>query len=208
MDSPPDESRVILALQALKKDENLSIRAAAKIYNVPATTIRHRRDGRTARRDTRPTLTNLTESEEQAVVQYVLELATRSFPPRLRGVEEMANELLRVRDAPPVGKLWAHRFVKRQPELRTRCVRKYDYQRAKCEDPAIISPWFDLVWNIKAKYGILDDDTYNFDETGFLMGMIFTGMVVTTSDGLTRAKLAQPGNREWSSVLQGVNALG
>jgi hypothetical protein len=208
IDSRPKESRVILALEAIKRDKNLSIRAAAKVYNVPATTIRHRRDSRTARRDTRPNLTNLTESEEQAIGRYVLELATRAFPPRLRGVEEMANELLRVRDAPPVGKNWAQKFVKRQPELCIRWSRKYDYPRAKCEDPKLIGDWFALVRNTKAKYGILDDDTYNFDETGFIMGMIFAGMVVTTSEGLTRAKLALPGNREWSTVIQAVNALG
>jgi len=208
MESLPNESRVVLALQAIQNDKNLSIRAAAKIYNIPATTIRHRRDGRTARRDTRPNSMNLTESEEKAIIQYVIELATRSFPPRLRGVEEMANHLLCVRDAPPVGKNWASKFVKRQPELRTHWSRKYDYQRAKCEDPELIGGWFTLVRNTKAKYGILDDDTYNFDETGFIMGMTFAGMVVTISDGRTRAKLAQPGNREWSTVIQGVNALG
>ncbi|KAJ6437614.1 LOW QUALITY PROTEIN: transposase-like protein [Purpureocillium lavendulum] len=127
---------------------------------------------------------------------------------RLRGVEEMANHLLRVRDAPPVGKNWASKFVKRRPELRTRFSRKYDYQRAKCEDAKLIGEWFALVRNTKAKYGILDDDTYNFDETGFMMGVIFAGMVVTTSDGRSRAKLAQPGNWEWSTVIQAVSALG
>jgi hypothetical protein len=50
---------------------------------------------------------------------------------------------------------------------------------------------------MKAKYGIIDDDIYNFDETGFMMGIICTGMVVETSDGRGKAKLAQPGNREW-----------
>ena len=208
MEELPNESRVILALQALQRDKNLSIRSAAKIYNIPATTIRHRRDGRTARRDTRPNSTKFTESEEEAIVQYVIELVTRSFPPRLRGVEEMANHLLRVRDALPVGQKWARNFVKRRPELRTRWSRRYDYQRAKCEDPKLISEWFALIQNTKAKYGILDDDTFNFDEVGFMMGVIFAGMVVTTSDGRTRAKLAQPGNREWSTVIQAVNARG
>jgi hypothetical protein len=120
----------------------------------------------------------------------------------------MANQLLRERDAPPVGKLWAHRFVRRQSKIRTRYLRKYDYQRAKCEDPKVIGEWFALVRNVKAKYGIVDDDTYNFDEVGFMMGIIFAGMVVTTSDGRGKAKLAQPGNREWATVIQGVNALG
>ncbi len=46
------------------------------------------------------------------------------------------------------------------------------------------------MWNIKAKYSIVDDDIYNFDETGFMIGIIFAGMVVTTSDGRSKAKLA------------------
>jgi hypothetical protein len=113
----------------------------------------------------------------------------------------MANQLLRVCDAPPVGKRWAYNFVQRKEELRKRWARRYDYQRAKCEDPKVISEWFTLVRNTKAKYGIVDDDVYNFDETGFMMGIIFAGMVVTTSDGLSKAKLAQPGNREWAIVI-------
>ena len=44
--------------------------------------------------------------------------------------------------------------------------------------------------NVKAKYGIVDNDIYNFDETGFMMGIIFAGIVVMTSDGRSKAKLA------------------
>ena len=208
MSSTSYEARVILAIEAVQNNKKTSIRAAAKIYNVADRTIRRRLAGRPARRDTVPNSRRLTDSEEKAIVQYITELYARSFPPRLRGVEDMANHLLRVRDAPPVGKLWAHNFVKRQPELRTRWTRKYDYQRAKCEDSKVISEWFALVRNVKAKYGIVDDDIYNFDETGFMMGIIFAGMVVTTSDGRSKANLAQPGNRQWATVIQGVNALG
>ena len=108
----------------------------------------------------------------------------------------MANQLLRARDASDVGQRWAHNFVQRRPELRTCFACKYDYQRAKCEDLKIIGEWFNLVRHTKENYGIADKDIYNFDETGFMMGIIFAGMVVTTSDGRGRAKLAQPGNRE------------
>lgn len=102
MDQPSYESRSILAIQGLQKDPNLSLREAAKIYEVNRMTLARRRAGQSARQDSRPNSMNITESEEQAVVQYVIELATRSLPPRLHGVEEMANYLLRVRDAPPV----------------------------------------------------------------------------------------------------------
>lgn len=208
MGSIPYEARVNLAIEAIQNDKHLSIRAAAKIYNVSYTTLHDRRAGKPARRDIPANSRKLTDLEERAIVQYVLELITRSFPPRLCGVEDMANQLLRARDAPRVGKHWASNFVKRQPELRTRYSRRYDYQRAKCEDPKVIREWFDLVRNMKTKYGILDDDVFNFDETGFMMGVIFPGMVVTTSNGRGKAKLAQPGNREWATVIQGVNALG
>ena len=94
----------------------------------------------------------------------------------------MANRLLADRDALPVGKRWASNFVKRHLDLKTRFFRKYDYQRAKCEDPTIIRDWFRLVESIIAKYGIDLADIYNFDETGFMMGLITSGMVVTGTD--------------------------
>ena len=59
-----------------------------------------------------------------------------------------------------------------------------------------------------AKYGIADADIYNFDETGFIMGQITVSMVVTSSDRRGKPKLAQPGNREWATVIQGVNSQG
>jgi len=52
------------------------------------------------------------------------------------------------------------------------------------------------MYNIKVKYGIINDDIYNFDKTGFIMGIIIATIVVTTSDGCSRAKQAQPSNRE------------
>ena len=150
----------------------------------------------------------MTNLEESVLVQYILDLAAKGFPPRVSTIGDMANRLLASRDAPPVGTRWASNFVKRRPELQTRFQRKYDYQRAKCEDPVIIRGWFELVRNTIAKYGIYDADIYNFDETGFIMGVILTATVVTSSDGRTKAKRVQPSNREWVTVIQGVNSQG
>jgi hypothetical protein len=138
MPSPTKESDIILALEAVQKDKQLSLRAAAKIYNVDHTTLLRRRAGKPARCDIPANSRKLTDLEEKTIIQYVIELCARAFSPRLSGVEDMANQLLRVRDAPPVGKRWAHNFVKRHQQLRTRVTKRYDYQRAKCEDPNII----------------------------------------------------------------------
>src|ERR1700761_61426 len=203
-----DESQVILALQAMQNDPKLSARAAGQIYSVDHAKLSRRRHGIQPRRHISANSRKLTDLEESVLVQYILDLAAKGFPPRLSIVEDMANRLLATRDAPRVGTRWASNFVKRRPELRTRLQRKYDYQRAKCEDPEIICGWFELVRNTIAKYGIHDMDIYNFDETGYMMGIISTATVVTSSDGRARAKRVQPGNREWVTVIQGVNSQG
>ncbi|KAF2837674.1 hypothetical protein M501DRAFT_187004 [Patellaria atrata CBS 101060] len=41
-----------------------------------------------------------------------------------------------------------------------------------------------------------------------MMGVSATSKVVTNSDAIGRAILIQPGNREWSTVIECVNATG
>ncbi|KAG6997197.1 hypothetical protein FocnCong_v015293 [Fusarium oxysporum f. sp. conglutinans] len=208
MSQPSNEARILLALQALQNNPKLSLRRAATIYEIGFGTLRNRKMGMQSRCDWIPKSRKLSNLEEQIIVQFLLDLNSRGFPTRLRFVEEMANSLLADRDASPVGKHWAHNFVKRQPELKTRLFRRYDYQRAKCEDLTIIRGWFRLVQNTIVKYGIRSDDIWNFDETGFMMGLIMAGMAVTGSERQGRPKSVQPGNREWITVIQAINAEG
>ncbi|KAG6998152.1 hypothetical protein FocnCong_v013463 [Fusarium oxysporum f. sp. conglutinans] len=205
---PNTEARTLLALQALQNNSKLSIRRAAKLYKISEHRLRRRQNGIQSRRDWIPKSRRLSDLEEKIIVQFILDLDSRGFPPRLRGVEEMANRLLADRDASPVGKRWTSNFVKRHKELKTRFFRRYDYQRAKCEDPTVIRNWFRLVENIITKYGIDLADIYNFDETGFIMGFIASGMVVTGTERRGRPKSVQPGNREWITVIQAINAEG
>ena len=100
----------------------------------------------------------------------------------------MANQLLAARSASKVGIKWPENFVRRTAELKTRFNRKYDYQRAKCEDPELIGGWFQLVRRTIEKHGIAEQDIYNFDETGFQMGVILTSKVITGSERCKRPK--------------------
>lgn len=150
----------------------------------------------------------LTATEESAIVQHVLDLDARGFPPTKDMLRDMANKLLAERHRDPVGKLWPDNFIKRTPELKTRWTRRYDRQRALNEDSQALEAWFKLVRSTKAKYGILDQDTFNFDETGFMMGVISSQLVVTGAHRRGKAKLVQPGSRVWTTVIQGINASG
>ncbi|KAG6978255.1 Pogo transposable element with ZNF domain [Fusarium oxysporum f. sp. conglutinans] len=197
-----------MALQALQDDPKLSMRHAAKIYDVNRNTLSNRKKGKQARCNTISKSQNLSNLEEEAVLQYVLDQDMRGFPCQLSIVEDIANRLLADRGEQPVGKNWANNFINRQPELKSRYQRKYDYQRALCEDPITIRNWFRLVENTIAKYGIRSDDIWNFDETGFMMGMISTRKVITSAERRGRPKAVQPGSREWVTVIEAVSAEG
>jgi hypothetical protein len=120
----------------------------------------------------------------------------------------MADKLLAARGGQPVGKRWAERLVTRSDELKMAFNRAKDRQRILQEDPEVISAWFKLVSETRAKYGIHEDDVHNFDETGFQMGVIGSMKVVTGSERRSRPDLVQPGDREWVTVIQSICAAG
>ncbi|EED15456.1 hypothetical protein TSTA_048960 [Talaromyces stipitatus ATCC 10500] len=91
----------------------------------------------------------------------------------------MADYLLSQRGNQQVGENWVYNLVKRRPEIESKFSRKYNYERAKCEDPKIIQEYFDRVREVISDYGILPEDIYNFDETGFAMGLCATAKVIT-----------------------------
>jgi hypothetical protein len=61
---------------------------------------------------------------------------------------------------------------------------------------------------MKAKYSIVDDDMYNFDESSFLIGKISSQLVVTRIEKPRKARKLQPSDREWTTLIQGVSATG
>ena len=122
-----NESQVILALQALKNDPKLSLRAAARIFSVDPMKLSRRRRSQQSRRDIPANSRKLTDLEESIIVQYILDLDAKGFPPYLSSIEDIANRLLVERDMGRVGTRWASTFVKRYLEVNTRFNWKYDY---------------------------------------------------------------------------------
>ena len=50
----------------------------------------------------------------------------------------------------------------------------------------IIGAWFKLVEETRLSYGILDKDSYNFNETGFIIGIAVTLKVIINSNIIGR----------------------
>ncbi|EDN95953.1 hypothetical protein SS1G_12159 [Sclerotinia sclerotiorum 1980 UF-70] len=155
MVSTLNERDIVMAMEAMAKDKNLSLRKAAKIYNITHTTLMRRMKGITPASEYRQKQHKITKIEEEVIIQHII-----------------------------------------------------DMDEALCEDPKLINKWFQLFKNIKAKYGIQECDIWNFDETGFMMGVISSSMVITSADRRSKSKGIQPGNREWSTAIVCGNTTG
>jgi hypothetical protein len=74
-------------------------------------------NGVPSRSDYIPSSRKLALYEEEAIIQYILDLDSRGFPPRPRDVQEMADLLLAERNASLVSKNWATNFINCRLEI-------------------------------------------------------------------------------------------
>ena len=199
-----------MAIDAYNKAQFSSVRATAAAFRVSAKTLQRRLRGNGTHQSAQQHTRNLTATEETTLTKWILDLAERGHPVRFSHIEYMANQLLSAHRgvASKVGINWTQRFVNRNPAIRTQRYRKYDYERALSEDPKKINEWFDLVRNSIQKYGTPPCDIWNFDESGFAMGVLSSGMIVTGTDSVSKQSSVQAGNREWTTTIDAVNAEG
>jgi hypothetical protein len=205
------EGKILLALDDIKNGRIKSIRAAAKLYEIPRSTLQTRACGVVSIAERRNPNHKLTQLEEDSLVDWIISMDSRGAAPRPATVAEMANILLAARGSyppPTVGKNWPSTFINRREEIRSRFSRRYDYQRALNEDPKSLREWFTTVQRVINENGIQAEDIYNFDETGFAMGLISAQKVVTRAEYYGRRSILQPGNREWVTAIEAICADG
>ena len=98
--------KISLALQDLQNGQIKSIRAAAKLYDIPYRTLAARASGRAARVDTRWHSHKLTQLEEDSLSEWIISIDTRGAAPRPATIAEIANILLAARGGPPSAYRW------------------------------------------------------------------------------------------------------
>lgn len=162
------DDRMKLAVQDVR-DGIKTCRHAAKIYGLNHKTVKSRLNGKPSRADKSASEQLLTPNEEQSILNFIDTCTELGFPARLYMLEEKAILLLRLRvvDPPPIGKTWAHRFIKRHSEYKCRFLRHLDQDRYWNTDPVVFKKWFDLVEKIMKKNDITKDRLFNMDEKGF-----------------------------------------
>lgn len=158
MNSVSKEERVQLALSAFKNGQYKTKKAALLAFDVPGTTLWRRLQGTTSCMQTTSNCWKLSNTEESTLLAWILDMDKCGLPLQLPTVSYLAQLLLSARLSQPfhtitIGGHWINRFIKCHPELRSKYSRKYDYQRAKCEDSKLIKAWFARVQETIEKYG-------------------------------------------------------
>jgi Tc5 transposase DNA-binding domain len=129
------EGRLLSALQAYRKNQNqaiLALRRPIMSQKPPSSNVTV--DASHALKRVR--ITKLTPTEEQALLEWILDLDERGYLLRIQDLRSAAKLLLNQRDANgTIGINWPTNSVKRKPEIKAKFNRKYDYERALSEDP-------------------------------------------------------------------------
>jgi hypothetical protein len=105
MEIQTKETRVILAIKAIRLSKTINTRTAAKLYRVPRIILRNRITSRTPRDEIRPNYHKLITLEEEVISRNILELDSRGFIPRLAGIEDITNFILESKGAGYISKL-------------------------------------------------------------------------------------------------------
>ncbi|KAJ5124561.1 uncharacterized protein N7515_008386 [Penicillium bovifimosum] len=203
------ESRISLAIQAFKNEENATLSEVARRFDIPRSTLCGRLSSSTERAAGRAKH-KLTEIEEETLRKWIVSLDDRGAAPRFTTIREIANMLLAARGTTPVqtvGEKWAYNFVKRHPELSQRLSRRANPERATRDVLRIIGEWFALVQKTRLENDIDPDDIYNFAEIGFALGS--TEPMVATRSGYC-GYYDQPSlsRCEWVTAIECTNASG
>ncbi len=97
------ETKITLAIEAIRTTKKMSIRRAAKTYDLFESSLRNRMKDMTPLAERCNGRCRLTLIKEKTFLRYILDLDSRKFAPRIDGVEDMANTLLTTRNTEHIG---------------------------------------------------------------------------------------------------------
>ena len=194
-----------------------SIRATAAAHPVTYPTLLWYLN-KCANEETKPPNYNLHLSPEQDLVlqDELRRLIRWNINPDLEFIRGLAQRILRQSfdpstnpnaEPPRVGKRWAERWLKRHPEFESDWLKPQDNNRILATNKEAIRKFFDEYEAIIAEYGIHEDDIYNMDESGFLIGVARSWKVIKFH-GTKAPRTRNPNNREFCTLIECISASG
>lgn len=179
------EDRIQQAIEWLNQQKKVNIAAGARRFFVPEGRLRARWNGRPSKQDLIPGNRKLSVGQELAVCEYIDRLDEIGLPARDPMITACANSILRRSHVgegkpPVVSECWTGRFLQRNPEYARRRQQKQEsLRKLAAEDPDALLEWYKGFKDLCDLLGITARDIYNFDESGFRVGVIKDQFVIT-----------------------------
>lgn len=150
----------------------------------------------------------LSPSQEAGLLQYIDFLDIRANKVRCTEAVASANRLLyNAGSTKQVGEHWLHHFLARNQDLIVRKQKPLAVARKNAHNIPEMLKRFKEYRALRAEYDILDEDTWNMDETGFRIG-VGRPQYIITRDKHRKLTIADPENREFLTSVEAVNAAG
>ncbi|KAJ8111260.1 hypothetical protein OPT61_g6103 [Boeremia exigua] len=204
----PKELAIQSAIADLDSGVFKSVRAAARWWGVPRSTLQGRAAGQLPHAIAHSNQQRLTPGQERFLVEWILEEDTRGAPPSHPRVREMATRILHMNDDyEPLGQLWVPHFIARNPRVASIVGRKIESARTTAANYETVRAFLELFERTRVELGIQYEDIWNMDETGVALGVCTNSQVVASSSK-KNAYIKSPESREWVSIIESVSATG
>jgi hypothetical protein len=186
-----------------------NISATARSHGIHPSTLSRRWRGRsTSKKIALSDRRFLNNEQERSLINYINELSERSAAPTPAMVTAFASQL--AGRAP--GHCWVSRFVRRhRSELESAYLNNLDLDRHQADSAHSFQVYFDTVNQKIQQYQISEDNIYNMDEKGFLLGRLNKVRRIFSKDLKGSGKLlgaVQDGSRDWLTVAATICADG
>jgi len=193
------------------KENGVSAREAAEVYNVaPSTITRRLNHSVRSAKSVHQSLQRLSPTEEELIVKKAIQYYESGRPLRLRHPYEFANEFLTTKDpeAPEIGRHWHRKLLARHSSIKRLISRPSNPVRAApVSRKDTLEEFFELYRDLRKTHGITSTDVYNIDEKGFMLGVVQRSHVPIPVQE-KRTYMCQDRGREWVSVLECISATG
>jgi hypothetical protein len=205
-----DEAQIQVALAAVicsgldsKGSPLLSLRSAAKRFDVSRSKLTARWNGRGSRVEAHETRQKLSSAQEEVLKNWIKSLAHRSIPLSPSAVAEYASTIL----GEPVSEAWVRKFHAQHTNLKAQWTTGLESCRAKSLNRAQVSEFFNILQELITVYNIVPSNMYNMDEKGIQLGVGKRTLVLVDRDQKT-VQQVEDGSRELVTVIETVCADG
>jgi hypothetical protein len=206
-------------MRSLKDKEFSSIRAAARHFQIPPSTLIDRMSGAQSQVKSHETYQTLSNAEENTLVRWITRLTATGYPATPALLREMAQEVWNQRvhvasrqtntpsSTTVTGHEWLYRFLNRHPNLKATYSRQLESARHKEATSERISAWFDAFHTRVQERKYLPCNIYNMDEKGFAVGGTQSTRIIVDSAQKSNWKVTA-GRQEWITVLECIDGAG